>query len=98
MKVRQEGCSVDRMAEGDRVSVRTPVGFTLVGYGRADLVDGPGEGVFVLDAHGMKLPNGTAITICETGECRPHLRVWESPEAAAEEHGSHIVYDRPPTP
>lgn len=96
MNVTQVRCAVDRPADGDRVSVRTPVGFALVGYGRADLVDGPGEGSFIVDAHGMRLPNGTAITICETGERDPHVRVWESPEAAADDHGSFIVYDRNP--
>lgn len=96
MTLRQEGCAVDRLVEGDRVSVRTPVEFSLVGYGRADLADGPGQDTFVTDAHGMRLPNGTAITICEAGECEPHLRVWESPEEAAKNHGAHIIYDRPP--
>lgn len=46
----------------------------------------------MIDAHGMLLPNGTAITICENGECTPHIEVWESAEAAAEMHGSFIVW------
>lgn len=88
--------SADRLAPEDRASVRTPRGFTLAGYGRADLVDGPGERAFVIDAHGMVLPNGTAITICEDGECHNHIQVWESPDAAAERHGSFIVYGPEP--
>ena len=78
---------------GDRAAVRTPRGFTLAGYGRADLADTPGEQKFVIDAHGMLFPNGTALTVCENGDCRPHIKVWESAEAAAETHGSFIVWD-----
>lgn len=84
--------SAEHLAVADRVSVRTPRGFTLAGYGRAELADGPGEGAFVVDAHGMVLPNGTAVTICEDGECAEHIQVWESAEAAAERHGSFIVW------
>lgn len=84
--------SAEHLDEADRLTVRTPRGFTLAGYGRADLADGPGERAFVIDAHGMVLPNGTAVTICEDGECQAHIQVWESAEAAAEKHGSYIVY------
>lgn len=84
--------SAENLDEADRLSVRTPRGFTLAGYGLAHLTDTPAERAFVIDAHGMLLPNGTAITICENGECTPHIKVWESAEAAAERHGSFIVW------
>lgn len=53
-------------------------GFRLVGYGLAHLADTPAERAFVINAHGMLLPNGTAITICENSECEPDIKVWES--------------------
>lgn len=86
--------SADHLDPADLASVRPPRGFTLTGYGRADLDGTPGERAFVIDAHGMELPNGTAVTICENGECKPHIKVWESVEAAAERHGSFIVWQR----
>jgi len=92
MKLTRLRTGPDEPADEDRAAVRTPAGFTLVGYGRADLIDGPAQDTFTIDAHGMCLPNGTAVTVCETGECTPHIRVWESPEAAADDHGSTIIW------
>lgn len=92
MKTDEVRYSAENLPEDDRAGVRVPAGFTLAGYGRTAPDDRDAGDLLSIDAYGMKLPNGTAITICERGDCDPHIKVWASPEEAAEAHRSFIVY------
>lgn len=68
--------------------------FTLTGYGQVieDEVVQPDE--LVVDAYGIALPDGRAVTYCQTspGTRDPELRVWASVTEAANYWGAWVLW------
>lgn len=69
-----------------------PQPFVLVGYQSAYVIpnDG-GRGPLLIDAEGVKLPNGAVYAWCRIGCCHQHPQQWPSIDAVADFHGSVIV-------
>lgn len=76
--------------------IPVPRTFTIVGIGgRNDILDGSKP--LVADAIGMELPNGKALVWCQIQGCCA-VRVWDSAEQAANQHGSYIRWSTPERP
>ena len=72
--------------------ISMPQPFLLVGYRSAYVISNDGgRGPLLIDAEGVKLPNGAVYAWCRIGCCHQHPQRWPGVDAVADFHGSRIV-------
>lgn len=93
---RDEAAEPDPLTETERCEARKelPVPFVLVGYGYVHQVGVGGPCPLVVDADGVLLADGTAITCSRLAESpkRPRVRTWRTVAEAAAHFDSTAVW------
>lgn len=69
-----------------------PRAFMLVGQGGPHVLDDHGIPPTIIDAEGVQLLSGAVYTWCHTDCCSDRPRSWPSVEAAADYHGSLVLF------
>jgi hypothetical protein len=73
-----------------------PKAFMLIGQGGPHVLEDHGNPPTIIDAEGIQLVSGAVYTWCHTDCCTARPRSWPSVEAAADYHGSLILYTNEP--
>lgn len=79
----------------DTSALPRPRAFTVVGYGSPYQV-AHGRTPLVVDAYGLELPDGLAVTYCRSCDCEPRTRTWPSAAHAADGYGGYVVWHDAP--
>lgn len=69
-----------------------PKAFMLIGHGGPNILNDHGRPPTVIDAEGVQLLSGAVYTWCRTDCCPDRPRSWPSIEAAADFHGSLVLF------
>jgi len=69
-----------------------PKAFMLVGHGGPHVLDDHGTPPTIIDAEGVQLLSGAVYAWCHADCCPDRPRSWTSVEAAADYHGSLILF------